>query len=92
VLSDSFHRQNVQHLAGSSCRGELNACSFPSRLSKFDCSLFCLALEMPISFVAHSPYHGYLTVPLALHPKNEYCVINGLMNVRELCSCPNTMI
>jgi hypothetical protein len=36
-FSDSFHRQNVQRLAGLSCKRELYACFLPSRLSKFDC-------------------------------------------------------
>jgi hypothetical protein len=38
VRSDSFHRQNVQRLAGLSCKRELYAGFFPSRSSKFDCT------------------------------------------------------
>jgi hypothetical protein len=38
MRSESFHRQNGQHLAEYACKRELYACSFPSRLSKFDCS------------------------------------------------------
>jgi hypothetical protein len=33
VRSDSFHQQNVQHLAGLSCKGELHAFSSPPAYS-----------------------------------------------------------
>jgi hypothetical protein len=38
VCSISFHRQNVLHVAGLSCKRELYACSSPTHLSKFDCT------------------------------------------------------
>jgi hypothetical protein len=39
VCSDSFHRQNVQRLAGFSCKRELHTCFSPSRLSNFECKV-----------------------------------------------------
>jgi hypothetical protein len=36
VRSNSFHRQNVQRLAGLSCKGELYASYIPSRSVSFD--------------------------------------------------------
>jgi hypothetical protein len=38
VQSNSFHIQNLQRLAGFSCKRELYAWYYSSRLSKFDCS------------------------------------------------------
>jgi hypothetical protein len=81
VHSDTFHRQNVQRSAVISCKRDMYACFFPSRLSKFDCNdqPVHLKLELEGYFKVcvwddYDPVEIYVTECLqTAYPASKHC-------------------
>jgi hypothetical protein len=63
VRSDSFHRQSVQRLAGSYYKRELYACSFHSRLSRYNNSMRETTYSMYLSDTLLEIQTSWVEVP-----------------------------
>jgi hypothetical protein len=85
VCSDSFYRQNVHRLGGLSCKRQLHACCFPSRLSKF----VCMRGQDPDA-QCNIGADEFLALPWLLQ-ESDICASHNLCPKNGYFLCPKSM-